>query len=247
MSRARHRSRNTKRAKDGKAASSHIVPFAVPLPLGHVGKSKVKGKRRAKAEGKAPGVRADKQRRGIVAVRHAPPSVGGPFGRADGGPVGGPPRAVAAHLDAAGRVVIDYSDGSSELRDGGTLSWRDNNPGNMQSGRFTSTNGAIGENQNHHPRQAIFPDSSTGTQAMRNRLTSPEWAGKTLQEAIDTWAPARGGNDPVRYGAFVSGTANVPPDTRLDSLSSGQLDSVADAMKRYEGWCPGQSTKVYPP
>jgi hypothetical protein len=247
MRRGRHRSGNARRPKS--TAREYFDLLTLPTARGQTAKNKAKNKHRSKAEGKSPAVRADKPRRGAAAARPLRSSgqAASALGRADGGSANEPPVAVAAHIDRAGRVVIDYSDGSSELREGGTLSWRDNNPGNMRPGSFTSTAGAIGENRNQNGRYAIFPDGSTGGQAMRNRLTSPDWAEKTLQDAINTWAPAGDGNDSGRYGAFVSRAANVPLDTRLDSLSADQLDNVTDAMKRYEGWRPGQSTKVYPP
>jgi hypothetical protein len=82
---------------------------------------------------------------------------------------------------------------------------------------------------------------------MRNRLTSPGWAEKTLQEAINTWAPRADHNDPASYGAFVSRAANVPLDTTLGSLTPEQADAIARAMTRRERWEPGQSTQVSPP
>jgi hypothetical protein len=251
MSRARHRSATAKRAKSGRA-SAYAVLLLSPPAGGQGGKDKGKGKRRSKAEGKSPAVRADKPRRGAVPARRG--STVGRTSRADGGPVNDPPKAIAAHVDAAGRVVIDYSDGTSELRDGGSLAWRDNNPGNMAFGRFTRSNGAIGRNgvvrregDKVHLPPAIFPDTSTGDQAMRNRLTSPGWAEKTVQQAINGWAPRNDGNDPTRYGAFLSRATNVPLDATLRSLTPDQVDAIARAITREEGWKPGQSTQVSPP
>jgi hypothetical protein len=129
-----------------------------------------------------------------------------------------------------------------------------NNPGNMAYSPFTKSNGAIGSNGKVRREgndvflpPAIFPDRTTGDQAMRNRLTSPGWAGKTLQQTIDAWAPKKDGNDPAAYGAFVSRTTNVPLDATLGSLTPGQIDAIATTITRQERWDPGQSTQVSPP
>jgi hypothetical protein len=53
-----------------------------------------------------------------------------------------------------GIVYINNGAGVSEMRMDGSLSWRDNNPGNIEGGSFAFAHGAIGKNG----RFAIFPN-----------------------------------------------------------------------------------------
>jgi hypothetical protein len=73
-----------------------------------------------------------------------------------------------------------------------------------------------------------------------------EWTevGAQASGAINTWAPASGGNDPVPYSNNVQSWTGLPANTPLNSLSPAQIDSVANAIQRQEGWSPGTITNV---
>jgi hypothetical protein len=147
----------------------------------------------------------------------------------------------SARVDGHKKVVIQHENGSSEIRNGGTRSWRNNNPGSMLYGNFTRANGAIGQDGPF----AIFPDADIGYQAMISRLSSPQWSSFTLGYAIiHNWAPANE-NDSVAYAAFVSSHSGLSPDTTLGSMSSTQINSVAQAIKQREGWKTG-TVKILP-
>src|SRR5580704_9465723 len=69
---------------------------------------------------------------------------------------------------------------------------RNNNPGDIEWGKFAKAHGAdsvetpIG---NEPARFAHFPDPTTGFQAMRALLQAPSYAGKTVAAVIYEWAP----------------------------------------------------------
>lgn len=78
-----------------------------------------------------------------------------------------PLRAYAQGRD----TVIEYSDGTVEIRSGGTVSWRNNNPGNLRNYSFSQRHGSIG--QAH--KFAVFPNEDTGQRAMLALLKSPQY------------------------------------------------------------------------
>ncbi|HUC62505.1 MAG TPA: hypothetical protein VMF53_11160 [Alphaproteobacteria bacterium] len=132
------------------------------------------------------------------------------------------------------QVVIQNPDGSTEIRTGGTISWRNNDPGNMHSGSFTAGAGQIGTNG----VLAVFPDYATGYNALTSRLGSPEWSDKTLGQALHDWAPPNE-NDTARYIAAISARTGLSQNRTLGSMNAAQIDSVAQAIQHQEGWKAG--------
>jgi hypothetical protein len=143
--------------------------------------------------------------------------------------------AIRAHVDTGKNVVIEYQDGSTEIRSGGSRQWRNNNPGAMWYGPFTRAQGAIGQDG----RFAIFPDADIGYQAIIARLSSSEWTNFTLGNAIIlNWAP-KDENDSAAYAAFVEQKSGILLTRRLGGLTPEDIDNVARAIKLREGWTPG--------
>ncbi|MGH7743527.1 MAG: hypothetical protein ACREQ5_01715 [Candidatus Dormibacteria bacterium] len=148
-----------------------------------------------------------------------------------------------ANPDTPGKndVVIQRDDGTIEVRSGGSVSWRDNNPGNMISG--VGPYASIGMNQGF----AVFPDYQTGYDAMVYNLEyDPRYQSGTVGSAIATWAPASVGNDPVTYANTVSSWTGLSINTPMNSLTLPQMQSVAGAIQRYEGWNPGTAKIIDP-
>jgi hypothetical protein len=106
------------------------------------------------------------------------------------------------------RVVVTNSDGSQDIRSGGSKSWRDNNPGNMVAGAGGQQ--PIGYNG----KMAIFPNYQSGRDAMVANLQTPRYQALTVAGAIATWAPADDGNDPVAYANAVAGWTEIKPERR---------------------------------
>lgn len=130
-------------------------------------------------------------------------------------------------------TVYDFANGRQEKWVGGSVAWRNNNPGNLRPAKIHI--GQIGEAKNF----AIFPDVATGKQAMVAQLQRPLYANKTLAEAISTYAP-KSENDTDRYIKFVSQRSGIDPKTKLSSLSSAELLRIVEAMIIHEGTHPGQ-------
>ena len=137
-----------------------------------------------------------------------------------------------------GEVVYTNSNGSQNIRSGGTASWRNNNPGNMVAGAPGIQ--PIGMNGN----SAIFADYSNGFNAIVSNLQTPNYYTKTVGGAIAVWAPKSGGTDPVAYAKNVHAWTGLDAATKMNTLTPAQINSVALAIQRQEGWIAGTETHV---
>ena len=135
-------------------------------------------------------------------------------------------------------MYINNGAGQLDVRQGGSLSWRDNNPGNIiAAGGFAFAHGAIEVNG----RFAIFPDYSTGWDAMITNLNTAMYQAMTVSGAIAAYAPAME-NNPAAYADFVTNALGVSLDTQMSTLTRLQLNEMGQAIQTYEGWRGGTST-----
>lgn len=130
-----------------------------------------------------------------------------------------------------GWTEVTYSDGTSE-RIEGTRANRNNNPGNIEYGKFAKSMGAVGTDG----RFAVFPDPATGFKAMEGLLfSSPSYRDLTIADAISRYAPAFE-NNTSKYARIAAAAAGVPVDTPLSSLDENQRASMVSAMAAHEGY-----------
>lgn len=143
--------------------------------------------------------------------------------------------AVSAHAIDPNTVVIEYEDGCTETRSGGSRAWRNNNPGNIEVDKKSpSAFGALGANGLF----VIYPNEEVGFNAVKAWLQSPAYKHATLAKAIQKWAPPNE-NDTVVYEEHVQKWSHVPLDSPMSSLSQDQITLVAYAIRTQEGWKPG--------
>ncbi|HEX6746133.1 MAG TPA: RHS repeat-associated core domain-containing protein [Longimicrobium sp.] len=141
-------------------------------------------------------------------------------------------------------VVITYPDGTIAIRTGGTRAWRNNNPGNLRSGSFARSQGAIGETHNGGNGDfAVFPDFETGERAQMTRITTGVYAGLSLDAMIAKYAPPSENNTPA-YQAHVRNATGLSGDVTVDQLPPDQLRSVVKAMQSHEHFRAGK-IRVY--
>jgi hypothetical protein len=108
---------------------------------------------------------------------------------------------------------------------------RDNNPGDIQSGNFANSHGAIGNDKGF----AIFPNGQTGSNALTSLLGTATYQSLTLDNAISRYAPPCC-NDTASYQANIQKDVGVSGGTHLSELSSGQTQSLANGIARIEGY-----------
>jgi len=151
-----------------------------------------------------------------------------------------PRTAVRAH--GKGRDVhITYNDKSIEVRSGGTRAWRNNNPGNLRPYEFSKRHGAIGEAGGF----AVFPDEATGQAALTRLLRTDTYQNLTVDEALARFAPPTE-NATEKYKGFVGEATGIEGSTPMKTLNKAQLNSVAGAIRRMEGWRVGSVTHRSP-
>jgi hypothetical protein len=90
---------------------------------------------------------------------------------------------------------------------------RNNNPGDIEYGRFAVAHGATGGD----PRFAIFLTAAAGFAAMRTLFQAPSYQGLTVAQAIARWAPSNE-NDTTSYVTNVCAWAGCQPSDVIDPL-----------------------------
>jgi hypothetical protein len=161
----------------------------------------------------------------------------GRLAQAPGGPA--PAARVEAGYNAASRgeglsTVYTRPDGSQDVYAGGTMAWRNNNPGNLKDGDFARRHGAIGFYENDNGKFAVFPDEATGVAALRELLTIPKYQRMTVDGVIGSYAPPNQ-NNTAAYQAMVRDAVGVDGARRLDTLSAEQLDRLVATIRKKEG------------
>jgi hypothetical protein len=117
----------------------------------------------------------------------------------------------------------------------GNHPFRDNNPGDILFGRFTSGQGAIGADG----RFAVFPTPTQGSQALDTLLHGSSYINLSINEAVDRYAPGFE-NNTLGYQQFLQNVVGVSGNTPLSSLSPSQFSALENGVARYEGfYAPG--------
>ncbi|MGV6989240.1 integrating conjugative element protein [Testudinibacter sp. P80/BLE/0925] len=144
---------------------------------------------------------------------------------------------------ADGRATIyKTADGKLIRREGGTLAWRNNNPGNIRAGEFAQRYGAIGVGPSGF---AIFPDAETGERAIHALLKTRDYNNQTIAGAIERYAP-RNENNTDLYISMVTSTTGLDKNTPMSSLSDEQRRHIVNAIRTKEGWKEGSSKEHTP-
>lgn len=131
------------------------------------------------------------------------------------------------------------NDGNIYEFSGGSRAWRNNNPGNLEYGKFTRVNGAIGTDG----RFAIFPDTATGFNAMAGLLSTNAYQKLTIAGAINRYAPPNE-NNVENYLKSIERQTGFPRSTLMHNLSKDNLLKLAKAMTKHEGNISGKKRLV---
>jgi uncharacterized protein (TIGR02594 family) len=149
-------------------------------------------------------------------------------------PAGGPGRFVSARRTGVKIVTYVDEDAREVVREGGSRSWRNNNPGNIRKGDFVITAGAIGDDGSF----GIFADLKSGLAAITALLQTASYRDLTLEGAIFRYAPPSE-NDTGAYVDFVESKSGVSRGEVMRQLAPERLAAVAEAIRKMEGWVEG--------
>ncbi|MCQ2574646.1 MAG: hypothetical protein MJ156_00895 [Alphaproteobacteria bacterium] len=141
-----------------------------------------------------------------------------------------------SRINSSKNVIYTNSEGVRIKHTGGSLAWRNNNPGNIIMGDFAKQYGAVQSNG----RFAVFPDAQAGKRAVKALLNSNSYRNLTISEAIHRWCPwGDGNNNPDSYVKRVRNLTNLNPSQAINTLTTSELDAVANAIQTVEGWIVG--------
>lgn len=136
-----------------------------------------------------------------------------------------------------GERSIEYYDENGnwrETRVGGTRSWRNNNPGNLQGSDLK-----IGQEKLPKEKEAfaIFPSMEVGDQA-RQHLIGGHYRNDSIRDMIRTYAPEGENNVPAYLTAVKR--AGLDPEKRISDLTPEELERLYAAMREHEGMGKGK-------
>jgi len=123
---------------------------------------------------------------------------------------------------------------NGKTHEGGSASWRNNNPLNIKNGAFASKYGASqGSAATDGGNFAAFPSVETGMKAARDLLRASSYTTLPLEQAMRRWS----GNG---YGADVA-PANLR-NKKTGQMTDAELNTLIEYMRKREGWKEG---KIY--
>ena len=121
---------------------------------------------------------------------------------------------------------------------GGTLSWRNNNSGNLKYSDWQKEYGAI---KDPNSAFAVFPDEKSARSAYKALLTSPTgiYSGLTSDEAMLKWSSDYSG-DPRAYDYQKLVTLGAPAVSKdLSKFTDDEWNKLFEAQRKAEGWTVG--------
>lgn len=123
---------------------------------------------------------------------------------------------------------------NGKTHEGGSASWRNNNPLNIKNGAFASKYGASqGSAATDGGNFAAFPSVEAGMKAARDLLRASSYTTLPLEQAMRRWS----GNG---YGADVA-PANLR-NKKTGQMTDAELNTLIEYMRKREGWKEG---KIY--
>ncbi|MER8461201.1 tape measure protein [Mesorhizobium sp. M1300] len=140
---------------------------------------------------------------------------------------------------ASGKGFTSFmnADGSTVTRHG-SFAWRNNNPGNIEDGRFTRSQPGYLEGGG---RFAAFDTLENG-RAARERLLfeSPAYRDRTLESAINRYAPPFE-NNTKGYTSQLAAAAGVSSQTRMSDMTAEQRRFLMMKQEEIEGFRVGKT------
>ena len=131
-----------------------------------------------------------------------------------------------------------YPDGTFLTKEGGTVSWRNNNEGNLRPGKLSESR--IGVDRIGF---AVFATPEDGFMAKKHLLfSSNAYKDLTLSQAIAKYAPASDNNDPVAYVNFIKRNTGLE-DQVMSTYNASEQVLIMEAMKKQEGYKVGSETR----
>jgi len=128
-------------------------------------------------------------------------------------------------------------DGTVLTKEGGSVSWRNNNEGNLRPGSLSSNR--IGVDKKNF---AIFATPEEGREAKKNLLfNSSSYKDLTLRDAIKKYAPASDNNNPTQYANTILNRGKLENKV-MSKYTDEEREMIMSIMKTVEGYRVGNET-----
>ena len=134
--------------------------------------------------------------------------------------------------------VIFYFDllGNKYVAQGGSLTWRLNNPGLVRSrSHFARKNGSIGS----YTGFAIFSSPQQGRKALIDLVRTKKYSTSTLQTVGKLYQP----ENPEEYASHLASILSVPLGKKINSFSKEEFDLLIVSIEKSCGYSPSGSEK----
>lgn len=130
-----------------------------------------------------------------------------------------------------GKVHYVYSD-HTEIRSGGSLAWRSNNPGNLRwsKSEIGRSGDVVGE--------CIFPDYYTGKFELV-ALVLRKYSKYTIPQMMEQYAP-RSENSTSQYTKNLLKVTRISKYKVIHDMTDTELNRLLNAIEQYEGWVVGK-------
>lgn len=133
-----------------------------------------------------------------------------------------------------GSSVIYFDDkGKKWIVEGGTRTWRNQNPGNLVMGKVSLRNNPIGKAGGF----AVFPDYETGHKALIDLLLN-EFGTWNLIKLMQRYAPPNE-NNTKKYIAFIKKKTGIDELILIKDYSKDGFQKLWKAIEQMEGWKKG--------
>jgi hypothetical protein len=133
----------------------------------------------------------------------------------------------ASGINGSGTTTVKYDDGTTEVKSD-PRPIRNNNPGNLEYGRFAIRHGAVGSDG----RYAVFPTKEDGWNAKVNLLKTNTYQNLSLRDAFNRYAPS--GENP-NYLRDLQSYTGFDLNRQMSSLNDQEFETLVNAVAKIEG------------
>lgn len=148
------------------------------------------------------------------------------------------PKFIKAESGPGKTVIYTDPKGKQWKFEGGTRSWRNQNPGNLVPGNVSQRNGAIGKAGGF----AVFPDYETGHVALLDSLKNSH-GNKDIPALMNVYAPPKD-NNTKKYIKFIRKKTGINGNKKIRDFTSLEFENLWKAIEKMEGWGKDKEGKI---
>lgn len=136
-------------------------------------------------------------------------------------------------------VVYTDENGKYFRHFGGTVAWRNHNPGNIDAGKIAKRHNQIASINGF----AVFPDYQSGHNALIDLIKTKYW-NFSISGMMKYYAP-KTENDTKRYIKFLQKMTGVTDDKKIKNFTAIQFKKLWEGIEKYESYKKGSVIEVY--